>query len=127
MDYVALRTTFGERPSLKTIDASYLILDAMSPYNIIPGHTTINARGEIISSKYLTLKYPFLDGRVDTIRGYQQLARKSYMSILKIVGGEVALVDAHPSEVLNTDFKGCDPKLGTEAEHITPLEDLKEV
>lgn len=106
MDYVTIRTTFGERPSLKTIDVSYLTLDATSPYNIIMGHTTINARGEIISSKYLTLKYPFLDGRVGIIRGYQHLARECYMSNLKTVGGEVSLVDAHPSEVLNIDFEG---------------------
>ena len=43
MGYVALRITCDEGPSAKIIDVRYLILDVVSPYNIILASRAINA------------------------------------------------------------------------------------
>lgn len=45
---VTLITTFYEGANTKTIVANYLIIDTVSPYNIIMGHLTINALGAVI-------------------------------------------------------------------------------
>lgn len=69
MGNVTLKTTCSEEANANIIDASYLIIYTMSPYNIILGHPTINVLGAVVSTRYLTLKYALLDGRVHTIRG----------------------------------------------------------
>lgn len=79
-----------------------------SPYNIILGCPTINSLGLIESTRYLNLKYSLLDGKVGTIRD-QQAACECYLSSLEITRNELALVNAHPSEVPNADFEGWDP------------------
>lgn len=58
MGYVTLKATYGEGDDAKTINVNYLNMDTRSPYNIILGHPAINALGEIVSTWYLTLKYP---------------------------------------------------------------------
>ena len=71
MGYVTLKTTCSEGANAKTIDTNYLIVDTLSPYNIILGRLVINTLGTVMSTRYLTLKYPFIYGRVGTIRGDQ--------------------------------------------------------
>lgn len=82
MGYVSLISTCGEGAYAKTINVIYLIMDTMSPYNIIMGRLIINAIRAVISTQYLNLKYPLIDGRVGTIRGDQQVARECYLSIM---------------------------------------------
>lgn len=127
MSCVTLETTCGQGHDVKTINVNYLILNTMSPYNIILRHPVINALGAIVSTRYLTLKYPFLDGRVDTIQGDQQVACESYMSNLETTREELILVDVHPFKVPNACLEGWDPRLCAEPELLTPIEDLKEV
>lgn len=97
MRYVTLKITCGEGANAKTIDLKYLILDIMSPYNIILGSLTINSLGAVVSTRYLTLKYLFINGKVGTIRGDQQVARECYLSSLETAREKLALVDAQPS------------------------------
>lgn len=127
MSHGTLKTTCGEAANSKVIDASYLVVDIMSPYNIILGCFAIDPLGAVLSAQYLTLKYLFPERRVRTIWKDQQVTRECYLSILETVREELALVDVHPSEVPNTDFEGWDPILGVEAKKITRVEDLKEV
>lgn len=63
-EHITLETTSGEGTYTKEIEFSYLIVNAMSPYNIILGRPTINELREVISTEYLVLKYLLLDGRV---------------------------------------------------------------
>lgn len=105
MGHVTLSTTCIERANAKTIDISYLIVDTMSPYKIILGSPTINALRAVVSTRYLTLKYPLIDARVCTIRRDQQVAPVCYRSILETIGEEFALVDTHPFEISNTHFE----------------------
>ena len=86
-------------------------MDALSLYKIIIGILDINTLGAVISTIYIVLKYPLPGGRVGVIRGDQQIAQYSYLSSLEIDREELALVDAHPFEVLNNDFKGLDLRL----------------
>lgn len=49
------------------IDDNYLIMYALSPYNIILGRPAINALEAVVSTMYLVLEYSFPRGRVGTI------------------------------------------------------------
>lgn len=127
MCYVTLESTCSEGADTKTISANFLIVDILSPYNIILGHPVINALEENVSTWYLTLKCLLLYGIVETVKVDQQVAHDCYLSSLETAKEELALVDAHPSEVPNTGFEGWDPNLGTVPKWLTPMEDLKEV
>lgn len=81
--HITLETTYGEGIYVRAINISYLIADSLSPYDIILGGSNFNALGEIVSIPNLILKYSFLDGRVGTIRGDQQAARKCYLISLE--------------------------------------------
>lgn len=48
MGHVTLETTSGEGVDAKTIDVSYLIMDALSPYNIILGRPVTNVLKMVI-------------------------------------------------------------------------------
>lgn len=127
MGHVTLKTTCGEVESANIIDISYLIVDTMSHSKIILGRLVINALGAVISTWYLTLKYMLRDGWVGTIQGDEHVACKFYLSILETIKEELTLVNAHPSKVQNSDFKGWDRRLGAEMEMLIPIEYLKEV
>lgn len=79
---MTLEITCGEGADTKAIDASYLIMDALSPYNIILGQPTINAIRTIISTQYLGLKYMMPGGQVGMIRGDQQITQECYKNSL---------------------------------------------
>lgn len=57
-------TTFGRGSDTKVIEVSYLIVNVMLPYNIILGQLVSIMLEEVISTRYLVLKYPLLSGRV---------------------------------------------------------------
>lgn len=57
-------------------------------------HLAINTLGAVVSTRYLTLKYFLLYGRVGTIRGDKKVAPECYMSILETAREELALLDA---------------------------------
>lgn len=80
-----------------------------------------------MSILYLDLKYLLPYGQIGTIRGDQHEARERYHSSSETTKEELTLVDAHPSEFPNNDLEYWDPRLGAEAEKLTPTKDLKEV
>lgn len=45
--YVTLKTTCGVGANAKVIGVSYLVVDALSPYNVILGLPIINALGQL--------------------------------------------------------------------------------
>lgn len=71
--HMTLATTYGEGEDAKEVNVGYLIVDSLSPYNVILGRTNINALRAIISTQYLVLKYPFPGGKVGKIQGDQQI------------------------------------------------------
>lgn len=84
LGHLPLMTTFGNGQSEKSVMVKYLIISDVSPYNIVIGRPSFNALGEMLSILYLTLKYPFKDGRVGIIKGDQEIARKCYEDSLKL-------------------------------------------
>ncbi|GAU51074.1 hypothetical protein TSUD_13180, partial [Trifolium subterraneum] len=70
MGHVTLLTTFGEKENAKTIKVRYLVVKtAFTSYNIIIGRPAFNTLGAVLSTLYLSMKYPLDDGRVGTVRG----------------------------------------------------------
>lgn len=102
------------------IDVNYLIVDTLSPYNIILERPTINALGEVISSLYVVLKYPLPRGRVGKIKGDQLIAQECFQNSMAIKREKLTLVGAPLSEVLNIYLKCWDPKLDAEVKRLMP-------
>lgn len=92
--HVNLETTCGERVNAKAIEVNYLIVDALSPCNIILGYPTINALRAVISTRNVVLKYLLPGGRVRTIRGDQQSAKECYQSSLMVEKEKFSLMGA---------------------------------
>lgn len=109
------------------IDVNCLIVNVVSPYNVIFRWATINTLRVIVSIFYLTLKYSLSNGRVSIIRWDQQVARECYLSSMGTTREELSLVDVLHSDVPNTDIRCWDLRLGAGAIRLTPTEDLKEV
>jgi hypothetical protein len=63
MGYTTLLTTFGENDNAKTIKVRYLVLKTpFTSYNIIIGKPVFNALEAVMSTLYLSIKYPLDDG-----------------------------------------------------------------
>lgn len=56
--HITLEKTCNVGSDSKEVEVNYLIIDALSPYNIILGRPTTNSFRAIISTEYLVLKYP---------------------------------------------------------------------
>lgn len=81
--YVELRTTFGDGRHAKTLQVRYMVINAHTSYNMIIGRLTLICLGAVVSTLYLTMKYP-LDGRaVGVIQADQSTARRCYQDMLK--------------------------------------------
>ncbi|GAU19014.1 hypothetical protein TSUD_193520 [Trifolium subterraneum] len=79
MGHVTLLTTFGEKENAKTIKVRYLVVKTVfTSYNIIIGRPAFNTLGAVLSTLYLSMKYPLNDGRVGTVRGDQAQRRQCY-------------------------------------------------
>ncbi|XP_020961065.1 uncharacterized protein LOC110263677 [Arachis ipaensis] len=81
--YLWLKTTIGENPLSRTLDIQYLIVDCISPYNIILGRPALNMFRAVISTFHLCVKFQAQDGRIATIHSDRQQARQCYNSSLK--------------------------------------------
>ena len=82
--YVDLMTKFGKGESAREITIRYLVVGVTSSYNIIQGRLSLNLLGAVVSTPYLTMKYPVMDTKVGTIRADQKRARQCYNESLKI-------------------------------------------
>ena len=56
-------TTSNNGENAKNVLVRYLIIDVVSPYNVIVGKPSFNALEVVLSTMCLTLKYPLKDGR----------------------------------------------------------------
>lgn len=78
MGHVTLEITCGKGVGAKAINSNYRITNALSMYNTILRRLTLNTLEVIVSTLYLVLNYPFLEGWVGTIREDQQIAWEYY-------------------------------------------------
>lgn len=67
MGNITLEMTCNTRENANVININYLVVDALSPYNVILGRSAIIFLGEIISIQYLVLKLLLPNGWVRTV------------------------------------------------------------
>src|ERR1044072_1038179 len=84
--FVETETVFGEGFSIRRIKVKFLVLECSASYNILIGRHTVNDVGAVVSTPHLKVKFPFLDGRIATIRVNQKLARLCYSESLEKYG-----------------------------------------
>lgn len=81
LGHLPMIITFDNGESVKSILVKYLIVNTVSPYNIIIGKPSFNSLEATLSTMYLTFKYPLKDGRTGIIKGDQEIGRKCYKNI----------------------------------------------
>ncbi|XP_057723345.1 uncharacterized protein LOC130939242 [Arachis stenosperma] len=81
--YVWLRMTLGEFPNSKILDIHFLVVDCISPYNVILGRLSLNSFGAIVSTIHLCVKFSVQDNIVATVHANYKEARQCYNTGLK--------------------------------------------
>ncbi|KAK4397958.1 hypothetical protein Sango_1271300 [Sesamum angolense] len=79
---VTLLLSLGSYPKRSTKMVNFLVVKALSAYNIILGRPSLNLFRAIASTFYMKLKFPTLD-RVGEAVGDERMARECYADTLK--------------------------------------------
>ncbi|GAU23955.1 hypothetical protein TSUD_183540 [Trifolium subterraneum] len=134
MGHVTLLTTFGEKENAKTIKVRYLIVKTtFTSYNIIIGRPAFNTLGEVLSTLYLSMKYPLDDGRVGTVRGDQAQGRQCYELSLRLKRNQVPADQPIISRVNMisranmVETLDLDPREEFQDRRVSPIEDLEPI
>jgi len=77
-NYLKIRLTLEGEGEAKMIPAWFLVVDYLQAYNIILGRLMLNAKGAIVSTRHLAMKFISDEGKVVTIHRNQQVARNCY-------------------------------------------------
>jgi len=81
--HVELRMNFSNGASSRTISIRYLVVNAVSAYNLLLGRPSLNRLGTVASTRHMKIKLPSLEGGVIIIKYDQKAARKCYENNLK--------------------------------------------
>jgi len=76
--YTDLRTTFLDGEAAKTIVVWYIVVKALSSYNILTGRPSLNRLEAVVSTAHLKMKFPADTGHIVTLRVDQAVAQKCY-------------------------------------------------
>ena len=79
---IQLVLTLGDPPCQATTTARFLIVDALSSYNMLLGRPSLNALKAILSAYHMMIKFPTVNG-VGMVRGDQRVAREFYSASMK--------------------------------------------
>ena len=79
---IQLVLTLGEPPCQATTTTRFLVVDALSAYNMLLGRPSLNAIKSIPSAYHMVIKFPTING-VGTVRGDQRVARECYTASMK--------------------------------------------
>ena len=82
MDWVGSTLTLGDPPCQATTTVRFLIVDALSAYNILLGIPSLNAIRTIPFVYHMVIKFPTANG-VGMVRGDQCVARECYSASVK--------------------------------------------
>lgn len=80
---IELRTTFGTKPNIKTIDVRYLVIDSRAPYHMILGRLSLNTLEAVLSTLHLALNFPISPTEVGVVHADQKKACYYYNESLK--------------------------------------------
>lgn len=126
LGHFPIMTIFGSGRNAKGIRVRYQIVNASSPYNIIIGMSTFNALEVVLSTIYLTVKYPLEDGHVGIVKGDPGIARKCYKDRLKLknkIHQEPPILE----DSLKVNLVDLDPREDPAGDSLTPIQELKKV
>ena len=79
---IQLVLTLGEPPCQATTTVKFLIVDALSAYNMLLGRPSLNAIRAIPSTYHMVIKFPTANG-VGMVHGNQCVARECYSTSMK--------------------------------------------
>ena len=79
---IQLVLTLGDPPCQATTTARFLVVDALSAYNMLLGKPSLNAIKAIPSAYHMMIKFPTVSG-VGMVRGDQRVARECYSASMK--------------------------------------------
>ena len=79
---IQLVLTLGDPPYQATTTARFLIVDALSAYNMLLSRPSLNAIKAIPSAYHMMIKFPTISG-VGMVRGDQRVARECYSASMK--------------------------------------------
>jgi len=81
--HVKLRKIFSDDISFCMISIRYLVVNAVSAYNLLLGRPSLNRLGMVASTRHMLMKLPSLEREVIVIKSYQKAERKCYENSLK--------------------------------------------
>jgi len=81
--HVELRMTFSDGTSSRTISNRYLVINAVSAYNMLLGRPSLNMLGAVASTRKMKMKLPYYEGGVIVIKSNKKAARKCFENYLK--------------------------------------------
>ncbi|CAL5202632.1 unnamed protein product [Lathyrus oleraceus] len=108
--YVELLVTFGEQETAREVKIQFLVVDCPSLYNCIFGRPTLAELTAVPSTVHLKMKYYTKLGRVVTIHGDIEAARRCYDAAVK---GQAVV--STKSNCNNKKLKTEDPARGVNA------------
>ena len=79
---IQLVLTLGDPPCQAMTMARFLVVDALSAYNMLLGRPSLNAIKAIPSAYHMMIKFPTVNG-VGMVRGDQRVARECYSASMK--------------------------------------------
>ncbi|GAU44869.1 hypothetical protein TSUD_329260 [Trifolium subterraneum] len=134
MGHVTLLTTFGEKENAKTIKVRYLVVKtAFTSYNIIIGRPTFNTLGAVMSTLYLSMKYPLDDERIETVRRDQAQGRQCYELSLRLKRNHSPadqLIISRVNMISRANMvetSDLDPREEFQDRRVSPIEDLEPI
>jgi len=96
--HLELRTTFTNGFASRTENIRYLVVNAISAYNILLGRPTLNRLRAVASTRHMKMKLLDLSGKVIIIKSDQQEAKRCYENNLKTKRGVFMVVERPTSE-----------------------------
>ena len=96
--HIKLRMTFTDGTTSRIENIRYLVVNALSAYNILLGRPALNRIGAVASTRHMEMKLPSLEGTLITIKSDQKEAKKCYENSLKTKKGVFAVTTQPPRE-----------------------------
>jgi len=94
--HLELRTTFTDGVASRTENIRYLVVNAVSAYNILLGRPSLNRLRAVASTRHMKMKSSDLSGRVITFKSDQQEAKRCYENNLKTKKGVFMFTERPP-------------------------------
>ena len=96
--HIELRTTFTNGTTSRIANIRYLVVNALSAYNILLGRPALNKIRVVASTRHMKMKLSSLEGTMITIKSDQKEAKKCYENSLRTKRGVFVVTTQPPRE-----------------------------